>query len=364
MSSPRRLGILGGGQLARMLSVAASRLGIETHVYSDEPNAPAQAVCAAFTAAGYDDGDALDRFGRSVDVVTYEFENLPVEAVHRLQKLCPVRPGHLPLAVCQDRMAEKGWLNGLGLQTVQWAAVSSEEDLHRAVESVGLPALLKTRLMGYDGKGQVLITESDQVAEAWEALQGQESVLEQFVDLDHEISVIAARNETGEVACFDPGANTHSGGILRTTRVPAGTPAELLRLARDAAGTVLEAFDYVGVVGIEFFVTRDGRLLVNEMAPRVHNSGHWTQNGCTVDQFEQHVRAVMGLPLGSGERHADVVMTNLIGPDILELDRWLRQPGAAVHVYGKHEMRDGRKMGHVNQVTALPDPLRGSTMDR
>ena len=355
MSSPPRLGILGGGQLARMLSVAASRLGIETHVYSDEPNAPARAVAADFTAAGYDDGGALDRFGRSVDVVTYEFENLPVEAVRRLQQLCPVRPGHLPLAVCQDRMAEKEWLNGLGLQTVQWAAVASEEDLHRALELVGLPALLKTRRMGYDGKGQVLITGSDQVAGAWQTLQGQESVLEEFVDLDHEISVIAARSEAGQVACFDPGVNAHSGGILRTTRVPAGTPAEVLRAARDAAGTVLEAFGYVGVVGIEFFVTRDGRLLVNEMAPRVHNSGHWTQNGCVVDQFEQHVRAVMGLPLGSGERHADVVMTNLIGSDILDLDRWLRQPGAAVHVYGKHEVRDGRKMGHVNQVTARSD---------
>ena len=352
MSRPERLGILGGGQLARMLAVAASRLGIGTHVYSDEPQAPAQAVCGEFTAAGYDDGDALDRFGRSVDVVTYEFENLPVEAVKRLQQLCPVRPGDVPLGVCQDRMAEKGWLDGLGLPTVQWAPVSSEVELQRAVESVGLPALLKTRRMGYDGKGQVLITERDQIAGAWAALQGQEAVLEQFVELDHEISVIAARSHNGEVACFDPGANAHSGGILRTTRVPSGTSPELLDAARAAAATVLEAFAYVGVIGIEFFITGAGRLLVNEMAPRVHNSGHWTQNGCAVDQFEQHVRAVMGLPLGDGGRHADVVMTNLIGPDILDLDRWLRLPGAAVHVYGKHDVRDGRKMGHVNQVTA------------
>ncbi len=356
MSSPQRLGILGGGQLARMLSVAASRLGIETHVYSDEPQAPARAVCAGFTAAGYDDGDALDRFGRSVDVVTYEFENLPVEAVQRLQQLCPVRPGDFPLGVCQDRMAEKDWLNGLGLPTVQWAPVSSEADLQRGVESVGLPALLKTRRMGYDGKGQVLITDRDRIAGAWASLQGQESVLEQFVDLDHEISVIAARSQDGEVACFDPGANAHSDGILRTTRVPSGTSTGLLDAARAAAATVLDAFGYVGVIGIEFFVTGSGRLLVNEMAPRVHNSGHWTQNGCAVDQFEQHVRAVMGLPLGNGERHADVVMTNLIGSDILELDRWLRLPGAAVHVYGKHDVRDGRKMGHVNQVTTRSQP--------
>lgn len=353
MSNAPRLGILGGGQLARMISVAASRLGIESHVYSDDAQAPARAVCAAFTAAAYDDGEALDRFGRSVDVVTYEFENLPVEAVSRLQQLCPVRPGHLPLAVCQDRMVEKEWLGGLGLPTVRWAAVWRDHDLHPAVESVGLPALLKTRRMGYDGKGQVLVTAPDQIAGAWRTLQGQESVLEQYVDLDHEISVIAARSGSGEVVCFDPGANTHSEGILRTTRVPASTPVGLLAAAREAARQVLEAFDYVGVIGIEFFVTGDGRLLVNEMAPRVHNSGHWTQNGCAVDQFDQHVRAVIGLPLGTGERQANVVMTNLIGSDVLELDRWLRQPGTAIHVYGKQEVRDGRKMGHVNQVTPL-----------
>lgn len=352
MSNPQRLGILGGGQLARMLSVAASRLGIETHVYSDEPGAPAQAVSAAFTVAAYDDGDALDRFGRSVDVVTYEFENLPVEAVRRIQQLCPVRPGHLPLAVCQDRAMEKEWLNGLGLATVEWQPVAGVDDLRRAVESIGLPALLKTRRMGYDGKGQMLITSADRIDAAWQGVGGRESVLERFVDLDHEISVIAARDGSGAVVCFDPGANAHAGGILRTTRVPSGTAPGLLDAARRAAAEVVRAFGYVGVIGIEFFATVDGRLLVNEMAPRVHNSGHWTQNGCVVDQFEQHVRAVMGLPLGTGERHSDVVMTNLIGDDVADLDRWLRRPDAAVHLYGKGEVCDGRKMGHVNQVTA------------
>ncbi len=351
MNSPRRLGILGGGQLARMLSVAASRLGVETHVYSDDPEAPAQAVSAGFTAASFDDTAALDRFGRSVDVVTYEFENLPVDAVQRLEGICPVRPGHLALSVCQDRVVEKSWLNRRGLPTVRWAEVSSREELDRAVGSVGLPALLKTRRMGYDGKGQMLIRSHGDIAGAEQALRRHGAVLEQFLDLDYEISVIAARGEEGDVVCFDPGVNVHAGGILRTTRVPSGAPAEVIRTARDAARTVLEALHYVGVIGIEFFVTRDGRLLVNEMAPRVHNSGHWTQNGCVVDQFEQHIRAVMGLPLGSGERHADVVMTNLIGSDILELEKWLRQPEAAVHVYGKTEVRDGRKMGHVNQVT-------------
>lgn len=353
MTDRPRLGILGGGQLARMLSMAASRLGIETHVFSDETDAPAGQVCAAFTAADYRDGSALEAFGRAVDVVTYEFENLPVDAVRRLEQLVPVRPGSGPLSTCQDRMLEKGWLNQMGLPTVDWAPASTEEDLGRAFEQVGAPALLKTRRMGYDGKGQVLVKGPDELADAWRTIQGQEAVLEQYVDLDYEISVIAARNEAGDVVAFDPGVNHHSDGILRTTRVPAPAPAEVLQRARDGADTVLRAFGYVGVIGIEFFVTRGGVLLVNEMAPRVHNSGHWTQNGCVVDQFEQHVRAVMGLPLGDGSRYADVVMTNLIGSDVLELDRWLRDPEAAVHVYGKGEVRDGRKMGHVNLVTPL-----------
>lgn len=353
MTDRARLGILGGGQLARMLSVAASRVGVATHVYSDQAAAPARHVASRFTHGDYLDPAALDRFAESVDVVTYEFENLPVEAVRQLERQRPVRPGSVPLSVCQDRLVEKRWLNDRGLPTVTWAAVDGQEDLAPAVATVGLPAVLKTRRMGYDGKGQVRIESPEEADAAWAAIGGQAAVLEKYVDLAYELSVIVARDGGGEVVSFDPGMNEHSEGILRVTRVPADAPAAIVDAARQAAETIVGAFDYVGVMGIEYFVTAGGELLVNEMAPRVHNSGHWSQNGCVVDQFEQHVRAVMGLPLGSGRRYADVVMTNLIGSDVLSLDKWLREPNAAVHLYGKAEVRAGRKMGHVNVVAPL-----------
>ena len=343
------IGILGGGQLGRMLSVAASRLGYRCHIY--EPGAaPAGDVAARVTCAPYEDAAAMEAFARSVDVVSFEFENVPAGALDRIEAIRPLRPNRRALAVSQDRLEEKTFLAGLGLRTAPFAAVEDLADLDRAIARLGCPAILKTRRLGYDGKGQVRLTAPGEAAEAIAAMAGAPAILEGFVDFAMEISVIAARGLSGEVACFDPGQNLHQGGILRRTTVPAPIPAALRTDAVLLAGRILNALDHVGVLGVELFVTADG-LVVNEIAPRVHNSGHWTQNGCTVDQFEQHIRAIAGWPLGNGQRHADVVMENLIGDDIERVPALAAMPDAALHLYGKTETRPGRKMGHVNHVT-------------
>ncbi len=342
------VGILGGGQLGRMLSVAASRLGYRCHIY--EPGAaPAGDVAFAVTTAPYEDEAALRAFAAAVDVITYEFENVPTSALDLLESLRPIRPNRRALAISQDRVIEKEFLNRLGLQTAPWAVVNSEADLRAAAEDLGCPSILKTTRLGYDGKGQVRLEAEAEVPAAWAAMRGAASVLEGFVAFEREISVIAARGLDGSVACFDPGENVHQGGILRTTTVPARLSAGQRSDAVLVAARILNALDYVGVMGVELFVTRAG-LLVNEIAPRVHNSGHWTQSGCTVDQFEQHIRAVTGLPLGDGGRYADVVMENLIGEDLDRVPALLRDRDVAVHLYGKGAARPGRKMGHANRV--------------
>ena len=343
------IGILGGGQLGRMLSVAASRLGYRCHIF--EPGAsPAGDVAYQVTTAPYEDEAALRAFAASVDVITYEFENVPTSALDLLESLRPIRPNRRALAISQDRISEKSFLNDLGLQTAPWAAVNSESDLRAAAETLGPSAILKTTRLGYDGKGQVKLTTPEYIPAAWASMNDAPCVLEGFVAFDREVSVIAARGLDGSVACFDPGENVHREGILRTTTVPAklspGQRADAILLA----ARILNALDYVGVMGVELFVTPKG-LLVNEIAPRVHNSGHWTQAGCTVDQFEQHIRAVVGLPLGDGNRYADVVMENLIGDDVLRVPDLLKARDTAVHLYGKGAPRPGRKMGHVNRIT-------------
>jgi len=343
------IGILGGGQLGRMLSVAASRLGYRCHIY--EPGAaPAGDVAHRVTTAPYEDETALRTFAASVDVITYEFENVPTSALDLLESLKPIRPNRRALAISQDRISEKTFLGDLRLQTAPWVAVNSEADLRVAADSLGLPAILKTTRLGYDGKGQVKLDTDAEIPAAWAAMNGAASVLEGFVAFDREVSVIAARGLDGSVACFDPGENIHRDGILRTTTVPARLTASQHSDAILLAARILNALDYVGVMGVELFVTSQG-LLVNEIAPRVHNSGHWTQQGCTVDQFEQHIRAVAGLPLGDGNRYADVVMENLIGEDVLRVPDLLKARDTAVHLYGKGAPRPGRKMGHVNRIT-------------
>ncbi len=343
------IGILGGGQLGRMLSVAAARLGMKTHIFEPEDNPPAGQVADAVTTAPYSDLDALRRFADSVDVVTFEFENIPTNALDAIEERRAVHPPRAALAVSQDRLVEKQFLNDLGLMTAPFAVVDTAGDLVQALGTIGTPGLLKTRRFGYDGKGQVKITNADQAAAALKSLGGAPAILEGFVDFEREISVIGARSIDGAVVCFDPGENVHQSGILHTTTVP----AHLTSLQRTDAiiltGQILNALDYVGVLGVELFVTTQGPV-VNEIAPRVHNSGHWTQNGCVIDQFEQHVRAIAGWPLGDGLRHADVVMTNLLGDDVNKAQSLAGDPKNAVHLYGKEDVRTGRKMGHVNRL--------------
>ncbi|AVO38472.1 5-(carboxyamino)imidazole ribonucleotide synthase [Pukyongiella litopenaei] len=343
------IGILGGGQLGRMLSMAAARLGLRCHVFEPGANPPAAQVADRLTTAGYDDHAALRDFAASVDVITYEFENIPTDALDLLEKLRPIRPGREALRVSQDRLTEKTFLRDLGLATAPYADVTDAASLQRAIDAIGRPAILKTRRFGYDGKGQVRLDPDSDPAAALADMAGAPAVLEGFVRFDREISVIAARGLTGEVACFDPGENVHKDGILHTTTVPAQLRPGLRSDAILLAARILGALDYVGVMGVELFVT-DAGLVVNEIAPRVHNSGHWTQNGCVVDQFEQHIRAVAGWPLGNGARHADVVMENLIGDDMDRVADLARDPDVALHLYGKTETRPGRKMGHANRV--------------
>jgi 5-(carboxyamino)imidazole ribonucleotide synthase len=344
------IGILGGGQLGRMLSVAASRLGFKTHIFEPGANPPAAHVADRVTTASYDDLDALARFAASVDVVTYEFENIPTAALDVLEKTHPIRPNRRALAVSQDRIAEKDFLTALGLTTAPYAAVNTAHDLHHALDRIGTPAILKTTRLGYDGKGQARLHSRADADAALAAMQGAPAVLEGFIAFTHEVSVIAARGTDGSVACYDPGENVHKDGILATTTIPARLSPSQRTDAILLAARILNALDYVGVMGVELFVTPSS-LIVNEIAPRVHNSGHWTQNGCAVDQFEQHIRAVAGWPLGDGSRHSDVVMENLIGDDILRVPAIAKERNAALHLYGKSEARPGRKMGHVNRIT-------------
>jgi 5-(carboxyamino)imidazole ribonucleotide synthase len=343
------IGILGGGQLGRMLSVAASRLGFRCHIFEPGAAPPAGQVADAVTTAPYEDLDALAQFGQSVDVITYEFENVPTSALDALEATAPIRPGRNALATSQDRLTEKRFLGGLGLAVAPFAPVDSANDLAAAIAEIGTPAILKTRRFGYDGKGQARLTDPQDCDRALGDMNGAPAILEGFVEFDLEISVIAARSEQGHVACYDPGHNVHRDGILRTTTVPAPIDDAVSAAAIDAATRILDALDYVGVLGVELFVA-DGRVLVNEIAPRVHNSGHWTQNGCAVDQFEQHIRAVTGWPLGDPVRHSNVVMENLIGDEIDTVATLATEPSVAIHAYGKAEARPGRKMGHVNRI--------------
>jgi len=343
------IGILGGGQLGRMLSVAAARLGLRTHIFEPGANPPAADVAHCVTTASYDDTAALEAFARSVDLVTYEFENIPTEALDTIEALTPIHPNRRALGTSQDRLVEKNFLQDIGLKVAPFADITDAASLDAAIATIGTPAILKTRRFGYDGKGQSRLQSAGDAATALADMAGAPAVLEGFVDFSIEISIIAARNPQGEVACYDPGENVHRDGILHTTTVPAAIPASLRTDAILLAAKILNTLDYVGVMGVELFITPQGPI-VNEIAPRVHNSGHWTQNGCAVDQFEQHIRAIAGWPLGDGSRHSDVVMENLIGDDVDRLPELARETGCALHLYGKAETKQGRKMGHVNRI--------------
>lgn len=348
------IGILGGGQLARMLALAGARLGLKSHVFSPVADDPAFDVCAAHTRADFLDEAALAAFAESVDVVTYEFENVPARTAEVLEAHRPVRPNPKVLALTQDRLIEKQFVRGLGIATADFADVADAGALARAVAQLGRPSILKTRRFGYDGKGQTQIRDGADLAAAFTSLGGAPCILEGFVPFSKEISVVAARGLDGEFRAWDVCENLHEHHILATTVAPAAISPETAQAAVDMARAIADAADYVGVIAVEMFLVDDAegeRLVVNEIAPRVHNSGHWTLDGAVTSQFEQHMRAIAGLPLGSTIRHGRrVVMRNLIGADA---DAWadiLAQEGACLHLYGKTETRAGRKMGHVTRI--------------
>jgi len=347
------IGILGGGQLGRMLALAAAPLGLRCHIYAPEKDSCAFQVTPLSTCAPYDDERALMRFAASVDVITYEFENVPAKTAALLARRRPVLPDPKVLETTQDRLIEKNFIAELGIPTAPYAPVHSASQLAAAVEQVGLPAVLKTRLLGYDGKGQAKITKTGDPPAAWRSLHNVPCILEGFVNFEREVSVVAARAGDGTVECFDVTENEHREGILKTSRVPAKVSRPLAAEARRIATSIARAFDYVGVLAVEMFVARAGgrrTLLVNEIAPRVHNSGHWTIDGASVSQFEQHIRAVAGWPLAKPLRLGKAEMVNLIGAEVNEAAEWLTVPGASVHLYGKGAPRPGRKMAHVTRV--------------
>jgi 5-(carboxyamino)imidazole ribonucleotide synthase len=347
------IGILGGGQLGRMLAMAAARLGLKCQVFSPDPDSPAFDVVQHATCAEFADVEALELFANDVDIITYEFENVPSATALVLAARRPVLPSQKILETTQDRLIEKDFITRLGIGTADYADVSSVETLRAAIARIGLPSVIKTRRFGYDGKGQAVIREGDDIDQVWEDLGTKSAILEAFVPFEREISVIAARSSDGKVECFDVTENEHRDHILKISRAPAAIPAELAAQARSIAEKIAHALNYVGVLGVEMFVVagKDGpTVLVNEIAPRVHNSGHWTLDGASISQFEQHIRAIAGWPLGKPVRHGAVTMTNLIGDDILSYQEWLTVPGATVHLYGKGLPRPGRKMGHVTEV--------------
>ncbi len=349
------IGILGGGQLGRMLAIAAARLGFRVVIYEPAADCPAARTADDHVSAAWDDMAALDAFAARCDVVTYEFENVPVETVERIAATTPVRPGAQTLAVAQDRLHEKDFIRELGIATAPYVTVDDAQTLNIGLANpmAQAGAILKTRRLGYDGKGQLRLKPGDNADDAWEQMAGAPCVLEGFVDFELEISVVAARGTDGAFRAFDPAHNVHRDGILRSSTVPAPVSVDIVAEAERIARAILEGLDYCGVMGVECFVARDGTLLVNEIAPRVHNSGHWTEAACLISQFEQHIRAVAGLPLGDPARHSDCVMENLIGDDVDRYPELVADGDCLVHLYGKAETRPGRKMGHVTWLSPL-----------
>lgn len=348
----KTIGILGGGQLGRMAAMAAARLGIRVCAYTDEENSPISLVVPFTFVGAYSDKAKLKIFAESVDAITYEFENIPVETVRYLQTIKPVYPDDRVLAIAQHRVREKQFLNDIGIPTARWAAITKAPQITVAMEDLGLEqAILKTTRFGYDGKGQIAFNKGQEAKAVWKELNTAEAILEEKIDFSCEISVIVARDKLGQTALYGPILNEHKQGILAKSTVPAPIPEPLAKKARAMAELLADAVDLIGVLCLELFVTADGRLLANEMAPRPHNSGHWTIEACTCSQFEQQVRTTCDMQIGSPNRHADAVMINLIGTDALGLQKYLEMPNASVHLYGKLEAREGRKMGHVTILT-------------
>lgn len=355
------IGILGGGQLGRMTALAAAELGYDCHIFTPEPDSPAGRVAAAETVAAYEDPAALDAFAAGVDVVTFEFENIPFETVQRLAGRLPVRPGWEALRVAQDRREEKTFLNDRDLPTAPWARVETLDELGAAAASIGRPGVLKSARHGYDGKGQARIGETTALEDAWAAVGKEAAIFEGFVDFACEVAVVVARGIDGGCVPFDVTETVQANHMLAEALVPARIGESVAAEATRIAIAVTEALGVVGLMTVEMFVTGDGGVLVNEMAPRPHNSGHWTQDGCAASQFAQFVRAVAGLPLADPARHSDIVMRNLVGDDIARWPEIAADPGACIHLYGKREARPGRKMGHVTWLTPRSEESKINT---
>lgn len=345
------IGILGGGQLGRMLALSATQLGYKVHIFCPDEGSPAFEVSSRNFIADYGNEKVLTEFAQSVDVATYEFENVPGNTADLVAKHTLLRPGARALKVTQDRLAEKDFLNEAGAKTAPYKAFHTADELAAAVKEIGRPCVAKTRRFGYDGKGQVLIKTPRDIASVLEVTGGTPAILEGFIQFDREISVIVARSASGDVAAFPVGENVHKKHILYTTDVPAKIPEVIEAKAKVIAARVANALEYVGVMGVEMFVSdASNDIIVNEIAPRVHNSGHWTMDGAVTSQFEQHIRAICDLPLGPTEALGKVRMQNLLGPEILDHQRYFEDPKAHYHHYGKREPREGRKMGHVTWV--------------
>jgi len=345
------IGIMGGGQLGRMIALAAARLGYRCHIFCPEVGCPAANVATEHTVADYDDHEALTAFAKSVDVVTYEFENVPADSAKIVSDITLLRPGVKALAIAQDRLSEKNFLRDCGVETAPFIAFSTKEELEEAFSKIGRPAVAKTRRFGYDGKGQVMVKSKADLVHVLEVTKGQPSILEGFVDFDREVSVVVARNVSGDVAAFPVGENIHVDHVLKETKIPAEIRAVIEAKAKVMATKVANSLEYVGVLAVEMFVSdASGDVVANEIAPRVHNSGHWTIEGAVTSQFEQHVRAICDLPLGNSDALGVVTMQNLLGEEILDADKYLKDPKAYYHHYGKRDPREGRKMGHVTWV--------------
>lgn len=347
------IGIVGGGQLGRMTAQAAARLGYRVHILTPEKDSPAAQVATETTIADYDDATALEGFADAIDVATFEFENIPTATAEALATRVPLRPSTDCLAVAQDRVQEKTFLNANGTPTTPFAAVTSAEELAQTLDTIGRPAVLKTSTLGYDGKGQVMIDADTDIAAAFAEMGAARGILEAFVPFDSEISVILARQDNDHAAAFEPVENRHRHHILDTTIAPAPIPPELGHQAMAMAETIANSLDLVGLLAVEMFVTPDQKLLINEIAPRPHNSGHWSIDACVTSQFEQFVRAICGLPLGNPSRHSNAVMHNLIGDDINRVNDLIEDPDTKIHLYGKAEARPGRKMGHATKLYPL-----------
>ncbi len=364
----KTLGILGGGQLGRMSALAAARLGIPVHIYTPEPDSPAAQVSARVFVGKWDDKKNLTAFAESVDVITYEFENIPVDTILHLQKTRPVYPDDRLLQIAQDRITEKKFLNDIGIPTVRWAAVKKAADIEKAAEEIrGEDGyILKTTRLGYDGKGQASWTPGSDLKDILRQLGKADLILEEKINFACEVSVIIARDKLGQTALYGPILNEHKNHILYQSTAPAPLPAQMAETARDRARLLADAVDLVGVLALEMFVTKDGKILANEIAPRPHNSGHWSIDACAVSQFEQHVRTVCGLPVAPPGQHSNAIMTNLLGSDVKKLAPWYEMKNACLHLYGKHDIREGRKMGHATVLSPLSgeQDAHGASIDQ